>query len=135
MSKCNLIINKNITRVFLNGTLFGYTGDPIFVTRILRAYRRNGLINILISISWNIPNNEIRIFTEAGRPCRPLLILKKNKSGDNEILVYKNNYTNWFEMLNGTYNKLSDDDKTDDYYYRDVYTNPINDSKTSSSLE
>ena len=135
LSKCNLIINKNITRVFLNGTLFGYTGDPIFVMRILRAYRRNGLINILISISWNIPNNEIRIFTEAGRPCRPLLILKKNKSGDNEILVYKNNYTNWFEMLNGTYNKLSDDDKTDDYYYRDVYTNPINSSNSHSSLE
>ena len=80
LNKCNLLINKNITRVFLNGTLFGYTGDPIFVTRILKAYRRNGLINILISISWNIPSNEIRIFTEAGRPCRPLLILKKTKT-------------------------------------------------------
>ena len=84
LNKCNLLINKNITRVFLNGTLFGYTGDPIFVTRILKAYRRNGLINILISISWNIPSNEIRIFTEAGRPCRPLLILKKNSEQNQE---------------------------------------------------
>ena len=132
LNKCNLLINKNITRVFLNGTLFGYTGDPIFVTRILKAYRRNGLINILISISWNIPTNEIRIFSEAGRPCRPLLILKKNKSGENEILAYKNNCTNWFDMLNGSYNKLADEDKNDDYYYRDIYNNPINHDDISS---
>ena len=128
LNKCNFIVNKNITAVFLNGTLYGYTGDPIFITRILKAYRRNGFINILISISWNIPNNEIRIFTEAGRPCRPLLILKYNPEGEyphNEILVYKNNYTNWFDMLNGLYNKLGDNEKTDDYYYRDVYKKPI----------
>jgi DNA-directed RNA polymerase beta subunit len=62
-------------------------------------------------------------------------MLKKNKSGENEIPVYKNNYTNWFDMLNGTYNKLSDDDKTDDYYYRDIYTNPINTDRSSSPIE
>jgi len=122
----NLYINKNITTVFLNGTLFGITGDPIFVTRILKAYRRNGLINILISISWNIKTNEIRIFTEAGRPCRPLLILKyNNKSNKNEILVNKNSYSNWFDMLNGLSLKLKDDEKTDDYYYRDIYIDPL----------
>ena len=121
----NLYTNKNITNVFLNGTLFGITGDPIFVTRLLKAFRRNGLINILISISWHISTNEIRIFTEAGRPCRPLLILKNNKSGDNEIMVYKHKYTNWFDMLNGLSIKLKDEEKTDDYYYRDIYINPL----------
>jgi len=121
----NLYTNKNITNVFLNGTLFGITGDPIFVTRLLKAFRRNGLINILISISWHIPTNELRIFTEAGRPCRPLLILKPNKSGDNDIAVYKHKYTNWFDMLNGLSVKLKDEEKTDDYYYRDIYTNPL----------
>jgi len=126
LEKYNLCINKNITTVFLNGSLFGITGDPIFVTRILKAYRRNGLINILISISWNIKTNELRIFTEAGRPCRPLLILKfNNKNGNNEILVNKNNYTNWFDMLNGLSIKLKDEEKTDDYYYRDIYIDPL----------
>jgi hypothetical protein len=126
LSNYNLHTNKNITNVFLNGTLFGITGDPIFVTRLLKAFRRNGLINILISISWHIPTNELRIFTEAGRPCRPLLILKHNgKTGDNEISLYKHNYNNWFDMLNGLSVKLKDDEKTDDYYYRDIYTNPL----------
>jgi len=134
LNKFNLLINKNITKVLLNGTLFGYTGEPIFITRLLKAYRRNGLINILISISWNIPCNEIRIFTEAGRPCRPLLILKKN-SNENEILAYKYNCTNWFDMLNGRYNKLSDEEKNEDYYYKDIYNNPIDTNEEKSSLE
>ena len=132
LNRCNFLINKNITAVFLNSSLYGYTGDPIFITRILKAYRRNGLINILISISWSIPNNEIRIFTEAGRPCRPLLILKNNKKTEypyNDILVYKNNnFNNWFDMLNGSYNKLNEAEKTDDYYYRDIYNKPIEDN-------
>ena len=124
--KCNIYSNKNITNVFINSTLFGITGDPIFITRILKAYRRNGLINILISISWNINMNELRIFTEAGRPCRPLLILKRNKNTKtNEVVVYKNHCTNWFDMLNGQYIKLKDSEKTDDYYYRDIYINPL----------
>jgi len=134
LNKFNLLINKDITKVLLNGTLFGYTGEPIFITRLLKAYRRNGLINVLISISWNIPSNEIRIFTEAGRPCRPLLILKKN-SEQNEILAYKYNCTNWFDMLNGRYKKLEDEEKNEDYYYRDIYNNPIDTYEEKSSLE
>jgi DNA-directed RNA polymerase II subunit RPB2 len=89
---CNNYSNKNITNVFVNGTLFGITGDPLFITRLLKAYRRNGLINILISISFNIKTNELRIFTEAGRPCRPVLILKYNeRNKKNEIQVYNKN--------------------------------------------
>ncbi len=125
---CNIYSNKNITNVFVNGTLFGITGDPLFITRLLKAYRRNGLINILISISFNIKTNELRIFTEAGRPCRPVLILKYNeKNKKNEIQVYdkNNDFKNWFDMLNGTYYKLDSKEKNDDYYYMDKYVNPL----------
>ena len=127
----NTYSNKNITNVFVNGTLFGITGDPLFVTRLLKAYRRNGLINILISISFNITANELRIFTEAGRPCRPLLILKYNhKNKKNEPTVYnkengENASKNWFDLLNGTYYKLDGKEKNDDYYYIDKYINPL----------
>ena len=128
----NIYSNKNITNVFVNGTLFGITGDPLFVTRLLKAYRRNGLINILISISFNISANELRIFTEAGRPCRPLLILKyNNKNKKNEIQVYNKNddFKNWFDMLNGTFYNLDSKEKNDDYYYIDKYIDPLKKSK------
>jgi DNA-directed RNA polymerase beta subunit len=118
--------NKNITNVFVNGTLFGITGDPLFVTRLLKAYRRNGLINILISISFNITANELRIFTEAGRPCRPLLILKYNRDNKkNEATVFKKAQDNWFDMLNGDFYSLDNKEKNDDYYYIDKYINPL----------
>ena len=129
---CNIYSNKNITNVFVNGTLFGITGDPLFVTRLLKAYRRNGLINILISISFNITVNELRIFTETGRPSRPLLILKYNhKNKKNEIQVYnkKNDFKNWFDMLNGDFYNLDSKEKNDDYYYIDKYINPLKKSK------
>jgi DNA-directed RNA polymerase subunit B' len=124
----NALSNKNITNVFVNGTLFGITGDPLFITRLLKAYRRNGLINILISISFNITANELRIFTEAGRPSRPLLILKYNhKNNKNEATVYNKDgdMKNWFDLLNGTYRKLDSKEKNDDYYYIDKYINPL----------
>ena len=124
----NIYSNKNITNVFVNGTLFGITGDPLFVTRLLKAYRRTGLINILISISFNITANELRIFTEAGRPCRPLLILKYNNANKkNEAVVYSkaNEFKNWFDLLNGTNYALDNNEKNDDYYYIDKYINPL----------
>ena len=123
----NFYSNKNITNVFVNGTLFGITGDPLFVSRLLKAYRRNGLINILISISFNITANEIRIFTEAGRPCRPLLILKYNhNTKKNEPVVYGGaDLKNWFDLLNGTHYKLDNKEKNDDYYYIDKYIDPL----------
>jgi DNA-directed RNA polymerase beta subunit len=126
----NFYSNKNITNVFVNGTLFGITGDPLFVSRLLKAYRRNGLINILISISFNITANEIRIFTEAGRPCRPLLILKYNQNTKkNEPTAFGGgsgaDLKNWFDLLNGTYYKLDNKEKNDDYYYIDKYIDPL----------
>jgi DNA-directed RNA polymerase beta subunit len=126
----NFYSNKNITNVFVNGTLFGITGDPLFVSRLLKAYRRNGLINILISISFNITANEIRIFTEAGRPCRPLLILKYNQNTKkNEPTAFGGSASgdtkNWFDLLNGTHYKLDNKEKNDDYYYIDKYIDPL----------
>jgi DNA-directed RNA polymerase II subunit RPB2 len=117
-------LNRNITKVFINGSWFGITGDPIKITRTLKAYRRNGLINILISISWHINVNEIRILTDAGRACRPLLIINQG-----DILAFNKKYNNWFEMLwcnNKDINYLNDENKNEELYYKNHYINPYN---------
>ena len=105
---------KDICKVFLNGTLYGITFDPYKITRTLKAYRRNSLINILISISWHIKSNEIRVLTEAGRPSRPLIIANRHLKKTN----------NWFDLISGTTLSLSDEEKSDEFYYRNVYINP-----------
>ena len=114
----NLPMDKNITKVFINNTWFGITNDPINVTRILKAYRRNALINILTSISWHIAYNEIRIFTETGRAVRPLIIVKNSNTK-----IFKNKYSNWFDMIIGKY--YPNDDKNEQIYYKNYYINPL----------
>ena len=112
----NSILNRNITKIFINGSLYGLTFEPNRIIRTLKAYRRNNLINILTSISWDIKNNDIRILTDSGRCCRPLIINTKLKE------IQK--YTNWFDMLTGTLNNLKDSDKNDNIYYKSFYTSP-----------
>ena len=111
-------------RIFVNGSWFGITNNPVLIVDSLRLYRRNGLINPFISVSWNIQDREIRIQTEAGRPCRPLLIID-----DSKLLIVEDRYVavskkSWFKMLFGTSTLLSEKDITESGYYRDIYISP-----------
>lgn len=113
-------MQNDTIRVFINGTWYGITYNPYVLVRLLRLYRRNGLINPFISISWNIRDKEIRIQTEPGRPCRPLLIVENN-----EILLSKvatNSKTTWFDLLYGSL--IPDKDRNDKKYYSDEYISP-----------
>ena len=110
-------LNKDVCKVFINGSWFGVTKNPAKMTKILRCYRRNSFINILISISWHIKSNELRILTEAGRACRPLIIASRFIRAEGKI-----DCSNWFDLLG----RLTDDaEKTDEFYYKDVYVNPF----------
>ena len=115
----NLKIDKNITKIFINNTWFGITNDPIKIVRTLRAYKRNALINILTSISWNNLYNEIKIFVEAGRAVRPLIIINKGFSK-----IFDNKYDNWFDMIIGKYNNYSKKERSEEIYYKNEYINP-----------
>ena len=65
-------------RVALNSRITGYHKNPELLVKQLRCLRRNGLINIFTSISWNIKEGLINVSTTSGRGCRPLFIVKKN---------------------------------------------------------
>jgi DNA-directed RNA polymerase II subunit RPB2 len=115
----DIALSREVTKVFINGSWFGITKEPMWIMRVLRAYRRNSLINVLISISWHIKANEIRILTEAGRPCRPLIICK-NGNTSKELRG-----NNWFDLISGTTLELTQE-KTDEFYYRSEYIDPKN---------
>jgi DNA-directed RNA polymerase II subunit RPB2 len=66
-------------KVFVNGDWYGQSFDPIILVKNLKTLRRNGIINPYISIAWYIQYNEIQIWTDAGRLCRPLYIIDNNK--------------------------------------------------------
>ena len=61
------------TKVFINGAWVGVLSNPDQVNIQIKTYRRFGLISPFISAHWEIQNNEMYIFTDGGRLCRPLL--------------------------------------------------------------
>ena len=118
-----LLHDANAVRVFINGTLHGVTKRPNIVTRALRLFRRNGLLNPFVSIAWNIVEREIRILTEAGRPCRPLLILDEATHD----LVYSRyqgrSKLSWYDLIFGS--RVSEQDRNAKGYYKDSYKSPF----------
>ena len=66
-------------KVFVNGDWYGQSFEPKTLVDKLKRLRRNGTINPFISIAWYIQYNEIQIWTDGGRLCRPLYIIKDNK--------------------------------------------------------
>ncbi len=115
----NLKLNKNVCKVFVNNSWYGITNNPVLITRILRAYRRNALINILTTISWDTLSNEIRIFADVGRGVRPLIILNKGNSK-----IFTNKYNNWFDLIIGKYNNYKEKERSEEIYYKNEYINP-----------
>lgn len=82
-------------KLFVNGSWCGSVDDPHEVVTSLRAYRREGKIDPSTSISWNIQENTIFIYTDAGRVQRPLYYVKPNKT-----VSYLPGRT-WDEMVQG----------------------------------
>ena len=66
-------------KVFVNGDWYGQSFEPKSLVDKLKSLRRNGTINPFISIAWYIQYNEVQIWTDGGRMCRPLYIIKNNK--------------------------------------------------------
>ena len=108
-------------RVFLNGIYYGVTYDPQTLVTAIRTFRRTGLLNPFISVSWNILENEVRVQTEAGRPCRPVLIV------ENGEILFKNVATNskssWYSWVFGSL--LPESEMSNDGYYMDTYRSPF----------
>lgn len=63
---------SQMTKVIINGLWIGSVVEPIECCRKFRLFRRNALLPIYASISFQISANSIFIYTDAGRLCRPI---------------------------------------------------------------
>ena len=86
------IHNKGQSKLCINYNWVGMIDDPQNLVKYIRLLRRNGFINVYISVSWDVLKNTINILTESGRCCRPLFIKGKNIVGNTwkELLIGKN---------------------------------------------
>jgi DNA-directed RNA polymerase II subunit RPB2 len=67
------------TKVFVNGVWMGIHRDAPSLHHHLLEMRRGGQLKHEVSIVRDIRERELRLFTDAGRVCRPLLIVDGGK--------------------------------------------------------
>tara|TARA_A100001015_G_scaffold104670_1_gene116174 strand:+ start:8244 stop:12890 length:4647 start_codon:yes stop_codon:yes gene_type:complete len=70
---------KHMTKIFINGAWCGLIQDPRESLFRLKIYKLNGIIPIQTSISWNIKDNTIEMYTDGGRLVRPIFIVNNEK--------------------------------------------------------
>jgi len=116
------------TKIFLNGNWIGLHNDILKLKSLFLDFRRNGLINIFTSFSWNITDMEVFINTDAGRCCRPLLIVDNNnvQISDTIIDMLKDKQIRWKDLIRG---ELQNNEL--DYYDCNYYS--LTDINTSTN--
>jgi DNA-directed RNA polymerase II subunit RPB2 len=80
------IYRNNYARVYVNGSLIGYTKDSIVLVNKYRQQRRKLELNPYTTIYWDNTQNEVQFFVDTGRMVRPLLIVYNNKR-DKEVVT------------------------------------------------
>ena len=67
--------SPNATKVFVNGVWVGVHQDPVHLVNTVQAVRRGHMISHEVSLVRDIRDREFKVFTDAGRVCRPLFVI------------------------------------------------------------
>ncbi|KAI5296373.1 DNA-dependent RNA polymerase II [Ascosphaera acerosa] len=76
-------IFPDVTKVFLNGVWVGVHRDPSHLVSKVLSLRRQNLLPYETSLVRDIRDREFKIFTDAGRVCRPLFIVDNDPTSEN----------------------------------------------------
>ena len=104
---------SSATKVYINGFLVGAVEEPIQCVDTFRLYRRNALIPIYASATFDIRLNTIYVYTDAGRLCRPIFYKdsytnKLSYQSKENLKKLQNNDFTWEELICG-FNKKKQD--------------------------
>jgi DNA-directed RNA polymerase II subunit RPB2 len=77
--ECSTEQISNSSKVLVNGNWIGIIDTPFELVNSLKLYRRNGVIPVYTSISFDIEHNEVYIYTDSGRLTRPIYYLAGDK--------------------------------------------------------
>jgi len=72
---CSPLILSRMSKVFVNGHWAGALNNPIETVEKIKLFRRNGLIPTYTSVTFDIKQNAVFIYTDAGRICRPIFYM------------------------------------------------------------
>jgi DNA-directed RNA polymerase beta subunit len=119
----------NSSKVFVNGSWIGVIDTPVELVNLLKLYRRNGILPVYTSLSFDIEHNEVYIYTDAGRLTRPIYYIENGKiSYERKSLIERleNGTSKWEQIISGFMEKNDEKFNTKDnkiYDLRDLYPN------------
>lgn len=94
----------NSSKVFVNGNWIGVIDEPMQLVNLLKLYRRNGVLPIFTSLSFDIEHNEVNIYSDAGRLTRPIYYIENGKiSYDRKELIddLEKDKVTWEHIVSG----------------------------------
>jgi len=97
----SVIAEPNTCKIFVNGNWVGIHRDPKALVETFRSLRRMVDIDAEVSIVRDIAGKEVRIYTDAGRICRPLFVIQDQQ------LVVKKHHIMQLQGLNPNEKKLT----------------------------
>jgi DNA-directed RNA polymerase II subunit RPB2 len=103
------------SKIFINGKWIGVIDSPIELVNLLKLYRRNGVIPIYTSISFNYQHNEVHIYTDAGRLSRPVYYVENLKvSYDRKEIkeLFESGNITWEQIVSGFLKKTDENFKS-----------------------
>jgi DNA-directed RNA polymerase II subunit RPB2 len=90
--------DETVYPVFLNGTISGWTSHPERVVSSLREARRRIELGSETSVSHDRSKGEVRVWTDQGRICRPLLVAEKAADEATRTHLSGGTYT-WTDLV------------------------------------
>jgi len=114
LQECKPLFLAQNTKVFVNGNWIGVVPEPLENMKLLKTLKRNGLIPVYTSITFEYSKNEIHIYTDGGRLMRPVYYFENNKpSFEKKDQLEKLNIEqlSWVEIVSGMKPKSSDNSK------------------------
>ena len=120
LEECTPFALSKMSKVIINGMWVGVVDTPKDTVEKIRLFRRNGLIPIYTSVTFQISQNTVFIYTDGGRICRPIFYRdnETNKmSFDNNIVkkhLDEGDYT-WNDLVSGFNRKSVKDFNPNDY--------------------
>ena len=72
LQECHPESISSSTKIMVNGVWIGVISEPFKLIALLKLMRRNGILPVYTSISFDYNHNEIVLYTDSGRLTRPI---------------------------------------------------------------
>jgi DNA-directed RNA polymerase II subunit RPB2 len=131
----------NSSKVFVNGCWIGVSDAPLELVNSLKLYRRNGVIPVYTSLSFDIEHNEVHIYTDAGRLTRPIYYIENGKASFQRkdfINKLETGQITWEQIISGFTQKSDEKFKTKNnkiYELSELYPDIISKADIISKME